>query len=381
MSGKGNDTDNDYTNAPTGQGSERTDPDVRRPATIYDVAERANVSIKTVSKVINNLPQVSHATRTRVLEAVEALSFRPNQLARGLATQRSFMIGLFCDAPAAGSGYIARIQMAILTMCHNEGYHLVVECIHATNQNIDRQVDALVAQSKLAGVILTPPLSDVPGLVDVLKRNKTPIVRFSPGSAVPGVIDVDIDNRQAAYDMTKYLIELGHRRIGFIRGPLEHSDAALRLEGYQRALADSGMGYEDELVAAGNYTYNSGIKAGEALLSLPRRPTAIFASNDDMAAGAMASSLPFHLRIPQDLSIAGFDDAIIAHATLPRLTTCRQPIIEMAEAALSALIQHNPPKVGVLHLPHKLVLRGSTAAPGMAGVDNDDQDIPSKSGH
>lgn len=343
-----------------------------KPATIYDVAERANVSIKTVSKVINNLPQVSRATRLRVLEAVEELSFRPNQLARGLATHRSFMIGLFCDAPAAGSGYIARMQMAVLTMCHNEGYHLIVECIHASNQQIERQVDALVSQSKLAGVILTPPLSDLPQLIEALRRTETPIVRFSPGKNEADIIDVDIDNRQAAYDMTGYLVGLGHKRIGFIRGPLDHADSTRRFEGYVKALSDGGLSYDEDLCTVGNYTYKSGLIAGEKLLSQPNRPTAIFASNDDMAAGVMAASLRYQLRIPQDLSVAGFDDAIIAHAMSPRLTTCRQPIGEMAEAAMTALIRQGEPRYGALHLPHKLILRGSTAAPGMTSPDTSD---------
>lgn len=363
----------DKTDIPDSEGPAKTEEEGRsaareshKPATIYDVAERANVSIKTVSKVINNLPQVSRATRLRVLEAVEALSFRPNQLARGLASQRSFMLGLFCDAPAAGSGYIARIQMAVLTMCHNEGYHLIVECIHASNQNIGRQVDALVSQSKLAGVILTPPLSDLPALIEALKRTETPMVRFSPGKPETDVIDVDIDNTAAAYDMTKYLIDLGHKRIGFIRGPLEHTDSTRRFDGYVKALTEAGLPYQEELCVIGNYTYKSGLQAGEQLLTLAQRPTAIFASNDDMAAGVMAASLRFQLRIPQDLSVAGFDDAIIAHAMSPRLTTCRQPIGEMAEAALAALIRQNTPRSATIHLPHKLILRGSTAAPGMA---------------
>lgn len=335
----------------------------QKAATIYDVAERANVSIKTVSKVINNLPEVSRATRSRVLAAIDELSYRPNQLARGLASQRSFMIGLFCDAPAAGSGYIARIQMAILTMCHKEGYHLIVECIHATNQNIAQQVHALVAQSKLAGVFLTPPLSDHPVLIEALKATNTPVVRFSPEAELPDVIDVDIDNCQAAYDITKYLLGLGHRKIGFIRGPIEHADARARFEGYRKALAETEIPFREEYCQTGNYTYKSGMQTGDKLLGLKDRPTAIFASNDDMASGVMASSLRYNLRIPHDLSIAGFDDAIFAHAMSPRLTTCRQPIGDMAEAAVSALIHHGDKPAGPIRLPHKIIVRGSTARP------------------
>lgn len=338
-------------------------PELQKAATIYDVAERANVSIKTVSKVINNLPEVSRATRSRVQAAIEALSYRPNQLARGLASQRSFMIGLFCDAPAAGSGYIARIQMGLLTMCQKEGYHLIVECIHATNQNIPQQVHALVAQSKLAGVVLTPPLSDLPVLIEALKGTHTPMVRFSPEAPKSDVIDVDIDNCQAAYDITKYLIGLGHERIGFICGPKEHADARARLEGYRKALAESAIAFREDYCQAGNYTYKSGMQAGERLLTLKERPTAIFASNDDMASGVMASSLRYNLRIPQDLSVAGFDDAIFAYSMYPRLTTCRQPIAEMADAAFQALIHHGDKPAGPLKLPHKIIVRGSTARP------------------
>ena len=340
-----------------------TRSDSQKAVTIYDVAERANVSIKTVSKVINNLPEVSRATRSRVLTAISELSYRPNQLARGLASQRSFMIALFCDAPAAGSGYIARIQMALLTMCQEEGYHLIVECIHANNQNIAQQVQALVGQSKLAGVVLTPPLSDLPALIDALKATNTPVVRFSPETPLADVIDVEIDNCKAAYDITKYLIGLGHERIGFIRGPLDHADARARFEGYCMALADSGLALREEYCQPGNYTYKSGMQAGEKLLTLKARPTAIFASNDDMASGVMASSLRYNLRIPQDLSVAGFDDAIFAHAMYPRLTTCRQPIGDMAEAAFRCLIHRRDRTSGPLRLPYKIIIRGSTAKP------------------
>lgn len=341
-------------------------PGTAKNATIYDVAARANVSTKTVSKVINKLPNVSKATQERVAAAIEELSYRPNQRARSLATQRSYTMALLCDAPAAGSQYIARIQMAILTTAQKEGYFLNVESMHASNKKIALQAKALVARSKLEGVVLTPPLSDLPELIEVLINTKTPVVRFSPNIPNPKTIDVDIDNVQAAYDMTKYLLSLGHTRIGFVRGPMEHADACRRHDGYCKALAEAGIAYEAELCATGNYAYNTGVQCGVELLSLKQRPTAIFASNDDMAAGVMAASMRFNLQIPQDLSVAGFDDAVISHGTMPRLTTCRQPITEMAEAAILALIQHKDKPVGLLQLPHKLVVRGSTARPQSA---------------
>jgi LacI family transcriptional regulator, galactose operon repressor len=334
-----------------------------KAATIYDVAKRARVSIKTVSMVINNLPQVSTATRSRVLAAIEDLSYRPNLLARGLASQRSFMIGLFCDGHAAGSNYIAQIQMATLTMCQNEGYHLVVECLRPKNPNIVAQVNSLMAQSKLAGVILTPPLSDLPKLIEALKGIQTPIARYSPQGGGSDFIDVDIDNVRAAYEMTAYLIGLGHRRIGFVQGRPDHADASARFEGYRRALADAAIAFAEELCAPGDYSYRAGMLAGDKLLALPNRPTAIFAGNDDMAGGVMAASLRFNLRIPDDLSVAGFDDTLFAHAMWPRLTTCRQPIPEMTEAVVSALIHPSEARAGTMRFPHKIIVRGSTAAP------------------
>jgi LacI family transcriptional regulator len=342
--------------------SDRRDAEPKA-VTIYDVAKRARVSIKTVSMVINNLPSVSAATRSRVQAAIDELAYRPNLLARGLASQRSLMLGLFCDAHAAGSNYIAQIQMATLTICQNEGYHLVVECIRANNPNIVQQIHGLMTQSKLAGVILTPPLSDLPKLIEALKGTHVPIARYSPEGHEPEFVDVDIDNVRAAYEMTAYLIGLGHRRIGFVRGRRDHADADARLDGYRRALADGGISYDEELCAEGDYSYRSGVPAGDRLLSLKKRPTAIFACNDDMAGGVMASSLRFNLRVPHDLSVAGFDDTLFAHAMWPRLTTCRQPIAEMTEAVVSALIHHGESQAGITRFPHKIIIRGSTAAP------------------
>lgn len=338
-----------------------------KPATIYDVAEAAKVSTRTVSKVLNHIPHVSSATKSRVLAVIERLDYRPNQLARVLATRSSLMLGLLCDAPAAGSGYIARLQTGLLAMCQKEGYHLVVEVIHAGSDGLQMQVQALISQSKLAGVVLSPPLCDCAELIQILRNFDIPMVRISAAESTPGIIDVDIDNRRAAYDMTNYLLSLGHRRIGFIRGPHNHPDAKLRWDGFCCALADAGIPIPDELCETGNYTYKAGLQAGTKLLSLKDRPTAIFASNDDMASGAMAASLRFDLCIPEDLSIAGFDDAIFAYAMWPRLTTCRQPIAEMAEVAIDTLIHPGNQLSGRVILPHKIIVRGSTSQACSAG--------------
>ncbi len=333
-----------------------------RPASIYDVAKKAGVSIKTVSRVVNRQTNVSEATRVRVMEAVAALSYRPNIFARGLASERSFLIGLLYDNPSAG--YIAALQLGMLSRCREAGYHLIVESLDAQNPNIGRQVHSLVTESALHGVILTPPLCDMASVIEALNRANTPFVRIAPEKPLFGASDVRIDDFKAAYDMTAYLIGLGHRRIGFIKGHPDHGAALARFEGYRAALKQAGLPLIEELCVQGYFSYQSGMEAGERLLSLKNRPTAIFAANDDMAAAVLATSQRYNLKIPQQLSVAGFDDSLVAQVVWPRLTTCRQPIREMAEAAVAMLIQkptgENPIE---RHLDHELVVRESTVPP------------------
>ncbi|HEY0282801.1 MAG TPA: LacI family DNA-binding transcriptional regulator, partial [Rhizomicrobium sp.] len=306
----------------------------KRPANIYDVAKGANVSIKTVSRVVNGLSNVSEATRKRVMETVEALHYRPNVFARGLASEKSFMIGLLCDIPGAGSPYLAELQTGVLSRCRKDGYHLIVESLDAEDPNLGKHVHSLVSASNLRGIILTSPLCDVPAVMEALDRAETPFVRIAPEKPLAGLFDVRIDDRKAAYDMTAYLIGLGHKRIGFIKGPPDHGDANARFEGYCAAIAHAGLPKVEELCVQGRFTYQSGLEAGERLLSLKKRPTAIFAGNDAMAAAVLATSQRFNLKIPLELSLAGFDDSLFAQIVWPRLTTCRQPVEEMAKVAV-----------------------------------------------
>jgi LacI family transcriptional regulator len=341
----------------------RKEPNGEKPVSIYDVAKRAGVSIKTVSLVINRQPNVSLQTRTKVLAAIDALSYRPNVFARGLASERSYLIGLLHDV-APGS-YIADLQLGALARCREEGYHLIVELLNP-QQDLDlaQRVRSLVSESVLHGVILTPPLCDERIVMEELTRAQTPFVRIAPGTPIPGLPAISIDEHKAAYEMTAYLISLGHRRIGFVKGKPDHAAARLRFDGYVSALADAGISFADELCAQGFFTYQSGLEAGERLLTLKKRPTAIFAGNDDMAAGVLAVSQRFNLKIPGELSLAGFDDSIVAQVVWPQLTTCRQPIKDMAAAAVSILTQKrtlDPPLER--QLAHELVVRESTAAP------------------
>ena len=348
------------SSSPPAAGRESVTP--KKPASIYDVARQAGVSIKTVSRVVNHQPNVSPSARDRVMEAVAALSYRPNFFARGLASERSLLIGLLYDNPSAS--YMASIQLGALARCREDGYHLIVEQLNAQDPSLGEAVRALVVQSSLHGVILTPPLCDAPSVIEALREERTHFVRIAPERPLPDAPSVSIDDQMAARDMTAYLIGLGHRRIGFIKGHPDHGATHARFEGYRSALKQAGIPFVEEIVAQGYFSYQSGMEAGQTLLSLKNRPTAIFASNDDMAAAVLAASQRFNLRLPTQLSVAGFDDSLVAQVVWPPLTTCRQPIKEMAAAAVSMLVQK--PLEGApseRRLDHELVVRQSTAPP------------------
>jgi LacI family transcriptional regulator len=332
---------------------------------IYDVAKAAEVSIKTVSLVINRQPNVSLKTRTAVLAAIEALHYRPNVFARGLASDRSYLIGMLHDVPPGS--YIADLQLGALARCREEGFHLVVEMLNPLEEHsLSRRVRALLSESVLHGVILTPPLCDVRIIIDELIKAHTPYVRIAPGVRMAGSPVISIDERQAAYEMTAYLIGLGHKKVAFVMGKPDHGSARLRFDGYRAALGDAGIAVQEAYCAQGFFTYQSGLEAGERLLSLKQRPSAIFAANDDMAAGVLAVAQRFNLKVPDDLSIAGFDDSIVAQVVWPRLTTCRQPVKEMAVAAVTLLTKRTAERPAEHILAHELVVRESTAAPAGA---------------
>ena len=337
---------------------------VSRPFRKDQNGEKAvSISIKTVSLVLNRQPNVSLPTRTAVLAAIEALKFHPNVFARGLASERSYLIGLLYDVPPGS--YVADLQFGALARCREEGYHLIVEMLNPQHDlDLSQRVRVLVSESVLHGVILTQPLCDERSVIEELTHTQTPFVRIAPGTKMTGSFTVSIDEFKAAYEMTAYLVGLGHRSIGFVKGKPDHGASRVRFDGYRAALADAGMPFLEEYCAQGFFTYQSGLEAGERLLSLKKRPTAIFAGNDDMAAGVLAVCQRFNLKIPEDLSLAGFDDSMVAQVVWPRLTTCRQPIKEMAAAAVSILTQKRElDRPLEWKLDHQLVVRESTASP------------------
>src|ERR1700719_430985 len=197
--------------------------------TIQEVADLAQVSSKTVSRVINNEPLVRADTRKRVLEAIEQLNYRPNLNARGLASNRSFLIGLFCDRPG---DYLSEFQQGAIVRCRESYMHLMVETVDVRGPDIDKQMDALLGQLRLEGVILLPPLSDHPVVLNKLHEASTPIVRIAPKHSLSATPSIGIDDYAASRQVTAHLVSLGHRRIGFILGRPEHGATEQRYLGF-----------------------------------------------------------------------------------------------------------------------------------------------------
>lgn len=330
-------------------------------ATIDNVAQLAGVSIKTVSRVVNKEPNVRPATRDKVLEAITQLDYRPNLSARSLAGNRSYVLGLLYDNPSAN--YVIDLQNGVLSTSRAEGYDLLIYPCDYKHPDIAHEISNLVRQTRVDGVILTPPLADIETVLELFKASNTPFVRISPTLNKSICPYVETNDREAAYDMTCELIAQGHKRIGFIKGHPDHLAVTHRYEGYIAALEENRIELDQSLVAQGFNSFESGEEAGRELLAQTPRPTAIFAANDDMAAGVMMVAHQMGLAIPEQLSVAGFDDTPVAHQIWPSLTTVRQPIQAMAKKATELLLKQlrgKDVKLPASMLSSNLIRRDST---------------------
>jgi LacI family transcriptional regulator len=332
--------------------------------TIQEVADLAKVSPKTVSRVINNEPLVRPDTRARILDAIEQLNYRPNLNARGLASNRSFLVGLFCERPG---DYLSEFQSGAVERCRESSIHLMVEPWDVESPEIDKQIDTLLGQLRLEGVILLPPLSDHPIFLNKLREASIPAVRIAPKHNVSATPSIGIDDYAAARQVTAHLINLGHKRIGFILGTPNHGATEQRYLGFVDEMRAHGIPVDSALVQTGNFVFADGLICAERMLRAATPPSAIFASNDDMAAAAVSMARKFGLDLPAQLSVAGFDDAPIARMIWPELTTVKQPVAAMARLAADLIIRFEPRRNGwpdrmPRHLlEHALVVRNSTA--------------------
>jgi LacI family transcriptional regulator len=336
----------------------------RKKATINDVAALARVSKKTVSRIINNSPSVREETREAVNAIIARIGFRPDPQARGLAFRRSFLLGLIYDNPNAQ--YIVNMQMGILDKVRGSGIELVVHPCDKTSDSFLEEIRDFVELQRLSGVILLPPIAENRQLIQVLEELAVPFVRItarhgddnSPPIKTSQVVSRDRMGCQQAAD---HLVELGHRRIGFIEGPHTYASAKERRQGFAEGLKAHGLDIDPAITAEGAYSFESGFEAGQKILSQPDRPTAIFASNDEMAIGAYKAALQMGLSVPGDLSIIGFDDSPLASRIYPALTTVRLPIRDMGRTAAETLIDQDNHRKHTMIFDAALVVRDSTA--------------------
>ncbi|MFD2370862.1 catabolite control protein A [Brevibacillus sp. GCM10020057] len=330
------------------------------PVTIYDVAREAGVSMATVSRVVNGNPNVKPLTRKKVLAAIERLGYRPNAVARGLASKKTTTVGviipdvssLFFSELARGIEDIATMYKYNIILCNSD--QRMEKELQLINTLLEKQVDGLLF---MGAEIKEDHLQ-------ALTSTSVPTVLAATRDADNVLPSVSIDHFQAGYDATRALLDRGHKRIAMITGPLNDPLSGLmRFEGYKKALVDAGIGLLEELVASGNFFYESGLSLTKQFLQLPEPPTAIFAANDEMAIGAIHAIQDSGLNVPGDIEVIGHDNIRLVEMVRPRLTSVVQPMYDIGAVAMRLLTKYmNNEHVEehVVMLPHRIEYREST---------------------
>jgi len=332
-------------------------------ARIEDVAETAGVSMKTVSRVFNREPNVSEKTRLKVESAAKELNYRPNPSARSLAGNRSYLISLVYDDPAAASSYIMEIIVGMVAACEHSHYSAMLRPLEYSSSDHVSAVEDSIAQYRPDGLILVPPFADD---LQLLQRLDELGVRYATISAKAKIgharIGTILDERKAAADMIAHAVALGHRRIAHIAGPAPHGGRAWRLAGYRDGLRKAGIPVDDALITDGGFSFEAGIAGARILLDLADPPTAIFAANDDSACGVMHEALERGMAIPRDLSVFGFDDTPSSRQVWPSLTTVHQPCRDMGRIAAEQLLAsiRDASAGQLIRVPYELRIRQST---------------------
>lgn len=335
-----------------------------RAVTIDAVAARAGVSPMTVSRVVNGQGKVRDTTRERVMRAVRELDYTPNLAASSLAAAQDTRIALIYTNPSGA--YLSELLVGALQGAARTAAQLVIDTWDNLSADGQRKAARSLARS-VAGAILPPPLCESRAVVSELVDDGVPVVAIASGRFSQEISCVRIDDFRASQEMTAHLIALGHTRIGYIKGHPNQTASARRYEGFRAALDEAGIALDTALVQQGYFTYRSGLEAAEKLLARRRPPTAIFASNDDMAAAAISVAHRRGLDVPRDLSVVGFDDTSAATTVWPELTTIRQPVAAMADSAIDILLRSirrrdQGARVVVDHVvAHQLVKRDSVA--------------------
>lgn len=345
---------------------------MRRAVTIKDVAAEAGVSLQTVSRVINDGPNVRDEVKARVNAAIAKLGYTPSLAARRMGGSRSYLLLALNDrdrtiegwTSGQGTDWVDQMLMGGMLECAKRGYRMIFELVDTHSAQVEREVAGALAALHPDGVILTPPHSDNPQITELLQRRGLPFARI--GSRADGAgFAIAMDDAAAARAATEHLASAGHRRIAFIAGSADYALSSARLDGYVQALEQRGL-YRPELVQPGDFTFESGVAAMTALLALPEPPTAVVASNDQMTLAALKVATERGLAVPADLSLISFDDTPIVRFSHPPLTAIRQPIADMTACAAALLMRAKAGEAGLpleSLVPFALVERASVAPP------------------
>ena len=341
----------------------------RQSVTIKHVAADAGVSLQTVSRVINNEPNVRPAMKERVQESIDRLGYVPSIAAQRMSGSRSYLILAINDRDLTiadwrareGRDWVDQMLLGGMLTCAEHGYRMLIELVDTHNDHVERELGAAISALQPDGVILTPPHSENPLITGLLAERGIPFARIGsiqPGPGIPMTMG-DTHNARLATD---HLIELGHERIGFIAGPQDFSLSNWRIEGWQQAMEDAGLSHEG-LCERGDFGFDSGAKAAARLLGQDAPPTAIIASSDQMALATLEVARKRGLEVPRDLSLVSFDNSPIVRFTQPPLTAVDQPISATISRAVELLIASRKKSAPAdpVTVEGELVVRGSTA--------------------
>src|SRR6185312_3206484 len=308
----------------------------RRRPTINDIARLAGVSKKTVSRVINASPYVQKETRERIEAVIAEHGYAPDPQARGLAFRRSFLIGLVYDNP--NPQYVVNMQLGLLDGMRGSGFELLVHPCNRASPTFLADLRGFVERQRLFGVVLTPSVSEDERVAELMADIGCAYVRVASVSVDTPQHMIETRDRLGGEAAAQHLADLGHRRMAFISGPPTFRSSRERREGFEAGLAARGLRLEAAYAREGAYTFESGIERARELLSIAPRPTAIFAGNDEMAAGVLQAARQMGVAVPEDLSVVGFDDFEIARRLCPSLTTIRTPTREIGRLAVERLM-------------------------------------------
>lgn len=344
----------------------------RQAVTIKHVAADAGVSLQTVSRVINNEPNVRPAMKDRVQASIDKLGYVPSIAAQRMSGSRSYLILAINDRERTiadwqtrqGTDWVDQMLFGGMLKCAEYGYRMIFELVDTHNDHVERELGATIAALQPDGVILTPPHSENPLITGFLAKRKIPFARIGSITSGPGIA-MTMDDEGSARRATEHLIALGHRRIGFIAGSAEYDLSNWRIDGWREGMDAAGLAV-DGLCARGDFSYDSGVVTTNGLLDLDEPPTAIIASNDQMTLAALDTAKKRGLSVPGDLSLISFDNTPVARFTVPQLTSVDQPIAATFSKAVELLITQGDilvPRQPVV-TQGSLVERGSTAPPG-----------------